>query len=594
MKTLTSRFVPVVHAVHAGHDHDSAHSKLVEQHFVMLFLQQNKRAQAGIAMSALLICVLLANRIEPASAAIWFGVVSAISVARFVVTDRWVSSAASPLTVISALLAVNGLCLAWPLLAFANLGELDRAFVSIVLIALATASVATTSGYKRIFLWFAAPLLVSLASAWLLADRSAQAPWIHLGLAGLIAVYLLFLVGLGRDAFRVFDESCRIRFAEQNLNTRLAQALEVAEQASHAKTRFLAAASHDLRQPLHTITVLVSALGLRKLDSRSQEIVHLLDTVNRSLSAQLDGLLDVSKLDAGIVKPELKIESIDELVGLHVETVRAAAHEKGLSVEWRCEPGVRSLTDANLLQRILGNLTTNALKFTASGGLDIVVKKDGVYALIEISDTGVGIAPEHTQLVFQEFYQVANAERDRSKGLGLGLAIVQRLCGLLGIELTLHSVLGQGCKFTLRLPLIDEVPGVIAQTDPAPLTSVGNICVLVVDDEVEVREGMRLLLEELGCRVLLADGARQANLHAAASAVDVVISDFRLKDDVNGLEVIRQIQAVKPDVHALLISGDTAPDRLQQAHHAGVTLLHKPVRFEELTQHLFKIKRPLP
>ena len=593
METLTHRTVPAVPAGLAAHDHDSAHSKLVEQHFVMLFLQQNKRAQAGIVLSALLICVLLSNRIDPTTAAIWFGVVSLVSAVRFAVTDRLVRSVKSPLFVISALLAVNGLCLVWPLSAFANLSELDRAFVSIVLLALATASVATTSGYKGVFLWFAAPLLLSLSSAWVFGDRSGESPWEYSGLGGLIAIYLLFLVGIGRDAFRVFDESCRIRFAEQNLNTRLAQALETAEQASNAKTRFLAAASHDLRQPLHTITVLVSALGLRKLDSRSQEIVHLLDAVSRSLSAQLDGLLDVSKLDAGIVKPEPKIESIDELVGLHVETVRAAAHEKGLSVKWRCETGVRSLTDANLVQRILSNLTTNALKFTASGGLDIVVKKDGAYALIEISDTGVGIAPEHTQLVFQEFYQVANAERDRSKGLGLGLAIVQRLCGLLDIELTLHSVLGQGSKFTLRLPLIEEVPGGIARSDTPPLLPVGNICVLVVDDEVEVREGMRLLLEELGCRVLLADGAAEANRHAAAGAVDVVISDFRLKDDVNGLEVIRQIQAVKPDVHALLISGDTAPDRLQQAHRAGVTLLHKPVMFDELTQHLCKIKRPL-
>jgi signal transduction histidine kinase/CheY-like chemotaxis protein len=576
---------------YADFDRDSAHSKLVEEYFVKLFLQQNKRAQVGIVLSALMVGVLLDSRIGPLPTVIWFGVVSLVSTVRFALTESLVRSVKSPLFVISALLAVNGLCLVWPLSAFNNLSDLDRAFVSIVLLALATASVATTSGYKGVFLWFAAPLLLSLASVWVFVDGSGEGPQTYLGLGGLIAIYLLFLVGFGRDAFRVFDESCRIRFAEQNLNTRLTQALEIAEQASNAKTRFLAAASHDLRQPLHTIGVLVSALSLRKLDSRSQEIAQLLDKVSRSLSAQLDGLLDVSKLDAGIVKPELKVESIDEIVGLHVTTVRAAAQEKGLLVGWHCERGVRSLTDANLMQRILGNLTANALKFTASGGLDIVVKRDGAYAVIEISDTGAGVAPEHMQLIFQEFFQVANAERDRSKGLGLGLAIVQRLCGLLGIELTLSSVLGQGSKFTLRLPTIDEVYDGSAQTVSAPLISIGDICVLVVDDEVEVRESMRLLLEELGCRVLLADGVRQANLHAAASAVDVVISDFRLKDDINGLEVIRQIQAVKPDVHALLISGDTAPDRLRQADCAGVTLLHKPVMFDELTQHLCKVKR---
>ena len=566
-------------------------TRLVQDQFVMLFLQQNKRAQTGILISAVLIFLLLVYRVEAIWALAWLAGVVVVSGARFGLTDRLVRLAKSPVTVISMLLLLNGLCLVLPIFAFGRFTDVDRAFISIVLMALATASAATTSGYRGVFLWFAAAMLLPLSVAWILTAELSESPWVGRGMGGLITVYLVFLAGLGRDAFRIFDESCRIRFDERELNGRLAVALETAQQASQAKTRFLAAASHDLRQPLHTIGVLVAAIGLRKLDDRSREIVQMLGSVSHSLSGQLDGLLDVSKLDAGIIKPELKIESLDEIVRSHVATVETTAREQGVFIKAHCPESVRVLTDANLMRRVLGNLTSNALKFTSEGGVSVVLKKQGKHAILEVLDTGVGIAPEHQKLVFQEFYQVGNSERDRSKGLGLGLAIVQRVCVLLGIELALDSSPGHGSRFTLRLPLAEDDEGA-SQVIPAVLTSFDVSClnVLVVDDEADVREGMRMLLEELGCAVFLADGLVAASKCAQTSALDMVISDFRLKDSASGVDVIRRMQMIYPHVYPLLISGDTAPDRLQQAQAANIPLLHKPVVVDDLIKHLQKAK----
>jgi signal transduction histidine kinase/CheY-like chemotaxis protein len=577
-------------SIHAGALRRNHQAGLVQEQFVLLFLQQNKRAQSGILVSAVLIFFLLAYRIEAPWAYAWIALVAVVSGVRFGLTDRLVRTSPRPVRVISLLLLVNGICLALPILAFGHFTDVHRAFVSVVLIALATASVATTSGYRSVFLWFAAAMLLPLGSAWMAVADSVESPWVGVGLGSLIVFYLLFLAGLARDAFRVFDESCRIRFTEQKLNGQLAAALETAQQASQAKTRFLAAASHDLRQPLHTIGVLVAAIGLRKLDDRSREIVQMLDNVSHSLSGQLDGLLDVSKLDAGIVMPELQIESLDQLLRSHVTAMEPHARERGLYIKLHCEEPMRVMTDPSLLGRILGNLTGNALKFTTIGGVDVFLKRHGHHAVIDVVDSGIGIAPELQKLVFQEFYQIGNDERDRSKGLGLGLAIVQRMCALLDIELTLDSRPGVGSRFSLRLPLTADFSDPQMPVELMEAVDVSSLHVLVIDDEMDVRESMRLLLEELGCLVLLADGVSQAVQQAETGRIDMVISDFRLKGSATGVDTVKQIQQIHPRIYPLLISGDTAPDRLQQAQAAEIALLHKPVTLDELIEHLHSAK----
>ena len=584
-RPATLRKMPLFTSFSRPQPEPSPQARLVQDQYVALFLRQNRRAQAGILLCAAGLFLLLSLRVNLFWPLIWFGAMALLAAVRIGLTARWVERAETPLMVLSALMFTSGLGVAAPLLAFGSLTDVDRAAVSTLLIAVATASVSSTSGYRSIFLWFAGPILLALSAAWMFTARPGESQQVGWGMGGLLLAYLAFLWALGRDAFRIFDESCRIRFAEAELNARMQEALAIAEQASQSKTRFLAAASHDLRQPLHTVSVLVAALGLRKLDERSSEIVQMLGNVSQSLSGQLDGLLDVSRLDAGIVRPELRVEAVDEIVRTHVAAIETIAHQKGLTLRFHSDGKAEARTDATLLRRILGNLTGNALKFTSTGGIDVSLSHHHGQITIEVADTGIGIAPEFQQLVFQEFYQVENAERDRSKGLGLGLSIVQRLCGLLDMQLAMQSVPGQGTRFTLQFAALEERPPGPSSAAAQPV-DVGCVRVLVVDDELAVREGMRVLLEELGCHVLLADGADQAAQHAKGGSLDMVISDFRLKDCSDGLDVIRQCQAIQPGLYALLISGDTAPDRLRQAHAAQVPMLHKPATLHGLMHHI--------
>lgn len=568
----------------------TAQNQHVQDQYIALFLQQNKRAQISIMISMVMVFLLLRLRVSADWAWAWLALVTVVSAVRLGFTSRMVLGTAKPIAMITFLLLLNGVCIALPVLAFGKLTDIERTFITIVLTALATGAAVSTSGYKGMFLWFAATLLMPLSAAWVLTMPSGGSPWAGRGLGALIVIYLVFLAGLGRDAYRVFNESCRIRFAEQDLNRRLGEALDGAQQASQAKTRFLAAASHDLRQPLHTIGVLVTAMAMRKLDGRSREIVDLLGTVSQSLSGQLDGLLDVSKLDAGVVQPDLRAVSLTQLVESHVASMALTAAQKGLYIKAHSTEPIQVLTDANLLQRVLGNLTSNALKFTASGGIDVSVKKEGERAWVVVTDTGLGIEPSQQQLVFQEFYQIGNEERDRTKGLGLGLAIVQRVCSLLKIDPTLQSVPGEGSSFTLCIPLAKDAATLATATPPSQQLAVSSLRVLVIDDELEVRTSMKLLLEELGCSVLVADGTVQASDLAASGAVDMVISDLRLKNGASGIDAIRQLQQGHPEVYALLITGDTAPDRLQQAHAANIEILHKPVAATDLINQLNRAK----
>ena len=562
----------------------------IQDQFVELFLKQNKRAQAGLMFVATVICALLVFRVDGYLPLAWLALVCMVSCWRFMYTRRLLLTSPAPEKMIAALIFLNGVCLVLPALAFRYLENTDRSIISMALIALATASTSTTSGYRGIFLWFAAPILFTLGMEWIVTANTSDTPWGNRVAGFMVLLYLPFLVSLGKDAFRVFEESCSLRFAERDLNRQLALALDEAQLANQAKTRFLAAASHDLRQPLHTVGVLVAAISMRDLDARNREIVDLLGRVSQALTSQLDGLLDISKLDAGLVEPDLRIESISQLVQAHVAMTEAAANAQGLYLRFHCEQAVQAYTDVGLLQRVLGNLTSNALKFTPAGGVDVFVKRKGQQAIIEIQDSGVGIPAAQQELVFQEFYQIGNDERDRANGLGLGLSIVKRICSLLQIKLALKSALGHGCRFTLCMPALDTaVPPTVANAS-AKSAGLFDLRVLVVDDEVDVRQSMRLLLEELGCEVLLADGPDEAKRQAGTGQLDMLISDFRLKGGVSGLDVLSEIRMTHPLIHILLISGDTAPDRLRQAHAAGVTLLHKPVQLGELLEQLNEAK----
>jgi signal transduction histidine kinase/CheY-like chemotaxis protein len=565
---------------------EAAVTRFVHERFVGMFLSQNRRAQLGLLVAASLLAFVWHDAAPGPAPLAWFVAVALVSVLRYAGTERFLRAAsADAVTVrVAVVLFVNGVLMALPLLAFGALTPLQRAATSIILLGAATASIATTAGYRAIFLAFALPMLLPLGLAWMLApqgaDESRGAAW---GIGTLVWLYLLFLLSISRQAHAVFEESCRFRYGEQESNRELTRALERLNEASRAKTHFLAAASHDLRQPFHSLNVLVAALQLRPLDERSREIAGLLDAVNQSMSKQLDGLLDISRLDAGTVQPTRAPLRLDEFLAAHHAALAPLARERGLTLVLEAAPDISVISDAALLMRVLSNLTDNALKFTPAGGtVTLRLRRDGDEAVLSVADSGIGIASAEHERVFREFYQVSNVERDRSKGLGLGLSIVQRLCALLGVTLQLDSQPGRGTTVTLRLPAADAAA---AASVPAPALRAAlppGLVVLVIDDEAAVRASMQLLLDELGCTVHLADSSDEARRVAATERVDVVLSDFRLRDGDSGIVALRAVRHLHPQVRAALVTGDTAPNRLRDAQWAGVPLLHKPVQLDEL------------
>lgn len=558
----------------------------VRDRFVDMFLSQNRRAQGGLLISALLVAWIWFARTQATAALLWTAAALLVTALRFAFTESWVrasrhTAGLSPTGRIVAVLGVNGVLMALPLLAFGHLTELERAGVSIILMATATASVATTSGYRFVFLAFAAPMLVALALAWALTAPIGGHVAAARGLALLIGLYLLFLASVGRQAQQVFEESSRYRHAEQGRNRQLQQALATADEASRAKTQFLAAASHDLRQPIHGMNVLVAALSLHELTPRAREIVVLLESVNQVLSRQLDGLLDISKLDAGIVRPDPAPQRLDRLLTTLHGTLAPVARERGIELRLHIEDSATAQTDGPLLVRVLSNLCDNAIKFTRRGGrITLGLRREGSQAVLSVADTGIGIARNEQARVFAEFYQVGNVERDRTRGLGLGLAIVRRLCTLLDVQLTLSSELGTGTTVRLCLPAL-PVQAEPTPPAPAPMLPAG-LSVLVIDDEPMVRESMRLLLSAMDCSVHLADSTEHARAIATAHTLDAVLSDFRLREGDSGLAALQAVRSLRPRAACALITGDTAPDRIREARSIGVPLLHKPVTLNDL------------
>ena len=356
---------------------------------------------------------------------------------------------------------------------------------------------------------------------------------------------------------------------------------EEAETATRAKSQFLAAASHDLRQPTHALGMFVARLGQLPHDTQTGQLVASLDASVRAMQDLLDGLLDISRLDAGAVQVNLHAAPLAAIFEQTRLALLDAASEKGLRLRVR-PTSVWVRSDPVLLQRILLNLVANAVRYTQQGSVLLACRAsaDGQHARIEVWDSGIGISPEHQRQVFREFYQVGNAERDRARGLGLGLNIVERTAHLLGHPFTLRSSLGQGTRFTLQVPLARagaEAPGPV---QAAPVTRLNGLAVMVIEDDALAAEGLAGLLQSWGCTVKAAGGQQQAlALLLHAGVPDVIVSDYRLRGDENGIATIAALRsAAGYSIAACLMSGDTDQALIAQARDAGLTLLHKPVR----------------
>ncbi len=454
-----------------------------------------------------------------------------------------------------------------------------------------------------------AVVLALLLSARLIRPIRAMAGTVDLLAEGRLDVRLQLpaireLAVLARGINRMADQ---VRAVQRGLEARVEEATReltdqkrAAEAANAAKGRFLSAASHNVRQPMHAMGLFVDALKHRVEERESRHLLDCIEACAGSMGGLLNAVLDLSRLEAGVLTPEVRPFAISPLMFEVHLALSSQALEQGLSV--RVVPTaawVRS--DPSIVQTILMNFLANAIRYTRRGGIVIGCRRRGSSLRIEVWDTGVGIAAAEQQRIFEDFYQVAGVARGVDRGLGLGLAVVRGLAELLDAQVDVRSIPGRGSVFGLTLPLASDsdaapasLPDAVAMDDPGTLA---GLAVLVVDDDRRILKAMEVLLGDWGCRVIIAGSLHEAALRVADAPwrPQVILSDFRLPGPEDGLGVVGELRArFGAGIPAILVTGDTEPAVLQAAESAGMPLLHKPIEPARLRAALTHARAQLP
>jgi signal transduction histidine kinase len=401
---------------------------------------------------------------------------------------------------------------------------------------------------------------------------------LHWTYAALATLWTAVIAMLAKKHSDILNKSLRLQFENLDLATNLRLQKEKAEEASVAKSRFLASASHDLRQPVHALSMFVGALRARKMDDDAQRLVKQIDDSVGALDGLFTSLLDISRLDAGVIQAQHQSFPILAVLKRICRDEGAEATRKNLTLTLiPCSQVVES--DPVLLERILRNLISNAIRYTDKGRV-VVGCRRGERLSVEVWDSGRGIAPDERDLIFQEFYQIGNPERDRSRGLGLGLAIVARLTDILKTPLTLQSLVGRGSVFKLSVPISQREPSVTMQEIDGSPGAANPLLILVIDDEVAIQASMQSLLTSWGHVVTVAGSCQDMLARIAECTVipDLIISDYRLRSAENGIETIQRLRSeFNENIPAILMTGDTAPSRIREASESSCLLMHKPV-----------------
>ena len=400
-------------------------------------------------------------------------------------------------------------------------------------------------------------------------------------------------------AYPIVDEKGRtVHFAgiaediteRKGTESELLAAKKAAEAASADKSRFLAAASHDLRQPMQAITLFASALDRTPLSEEQKRISHGLKRAASALGGLLDSLLDVSRLDAGVIEPHPRWIDLYEIFRQIDDEFAAAALEKDLRFKLYFPDRALSVhTDPELLMGMLRNLVANALAYTERGGVLVSARVRGARLLMQVWDTGIGIDPGNVPLIYDEFFQVDNRHRDRTRGLGLGLSIVRRLAVLMGYELDCRSRPGRGSVFELGIP-IDRTRAAHIADQPAgaaaaevDLDCLKGSRIVLIEDDMPVADSLSLWLESFGVNVLSFTRADDALADAAAAGADFYITDFRLPGSMNGVEFLEAVERrSSTPVKALIVTGDTSASRVSSFRSLRWKVLHKPIEAAKL------------
>jgi signal transduction histidine kinase/ActR/RegA family two-component response regulator len=533
--------------------------------------------------------------------AAWGIATLAVLAIRFVYARRYLARGIDDLArtgrTMSLLSLVHGANVGLVALVFmAGIAPERQAIVTMVLTGLCAGAVPASACRARSFLTYAVPLIGAMVVGWVL-HGAATPTWINfvVGLLGLLLLPICWSFVV--DSEKMFRDSYETRFENLNLIAALRTEQEevvrqrdIAEEANRAKSRFLAAASHDLRQPLHALALSSALLDMQPTDPKTATITRRIADGIDSLAELLDSLLDISRLESQAVRPQASWLTLAPML----EGLRAEQGDRALAAGARLtvsvDPDTRVRTDPVLLERVLRNLIDNAIKHAGASDIRVLVDRAGGTLRLRVVDDGTGIDEHDQAAVFEEFYQVRNPERNRSHGLGLGLAIVRRLCALMSIDCRLSSARGQGSTFTLTFAATDVAgddappPTRLPAAVGAPLPA--GVSTLLVEDDPLVGDALHALLEAWGCAAERVPTIADARRALAAHAYELVVADYRLPDGAWGTDLLDGGPGDGQAFAFLVVTGDTSPDVLGMFRERGIRHLRKPVDAATLQQAL--------
>ncbi|MEE9326505.1 MAG: hybrid sensor histidine kinase/response regulator [Cocleimonas sp.] len=469
------------------------------------------------------------------------------------------------------------------------------AFLVIFLFGMASGAINALSSLWSAYAALAIPMLLPLTYQ---LFNSSEAQSNYLGL--IVVTFLMSMLGISLWTYYVISNSLSIRYENIGLLKDLEKEKELALKASKDKSKFLAAANHDLRQPIHAISLLSSALTQEVSTDKGKEILTRINSANEVLLELLNSLLEISRLDAKIITPDIKPIDIQQFIKDMVLEFQPFAQENGIELRSHTyQFWVKS--DPVLLATIVRNLIQNAIRYTHQGKVLISCRQRKHKIHLQVWDTGKGIAEKDQEKIYAEFQQLHNPERDQNKGLGLGLAICKRTCKLLGIPLRLKSQLGKGSVFTLELEELTQQEAVkelhdLNEINP-PINiadNINNAVFLIIDDNTDILHAMTTLLEGWGSKVICAEDIESVKEIAKNhhGKVDAIIADYRLRKNTTGVQAIDAFhQQVDYHAVAILITGDTAPERMREVSSHGLPVLNKPVNSAHLKSALGRLLR---
>jgi len=451
----------------------------------------------------------------------------------------------------------------------------ESVFLNVIACSLITSSIGISSFWVQYFWAYAIPFLFFYAINFLIGVPDPN--YI------LFVSAVLFGIFLKHTCYVFYNKSIEnilLRHRNQSMANSLIKQKHKAEQLASSRSDFLASASHDLRQPLQAMNLFLAVLKPHLQTQISEEIFAKLENSSDDMNELLSSMLDISRLDSDTLQVDIKAINLAVVLAQLDGRFRVQAENKGL--EFHLDSNSYWVaSDAVLLGRVLSNLLSNAINYTQQGAVSLRCQREGESLSLIVQDSGQGVDKDQQELIFDEFYQVGNPERDRKKGLGLGLSIVKRLCALLNVSLRFESELGKGSCFTLALPLAEQTTTTNAELISPSFNNLNDYQVLIIEDEQSVRDSLYTLLTQWGCRVIAAESTEHALSQLdPKSSIDLIISDLRLRDNRTGIEAIAEVQQYMTGeiIPSLIISGDTAPERLKQVADSGHTLLHKPVK----------------